>query len=283
MYGFRGYHREILGPWLPSGCRVDIVSGMLLKGFDLKSRIAIFLMLPLILLLGAATSGGVHHTVTKGVTLYRISVSYGVPLKTLMEANRLSSPSAVKVGQKVFVPGAKAMVKVEPYVPLSAKERKSLEKSLENAPELRPPPEMPASPAGADLIWPILGKINSPFGMRGKAFHAGMDIGSPGYQEVRAAMDGEVILARNSGTGYGKLVVLRHAGDLSTIYGHLNVIIAKEGEGVRQGQSIGGVGSTGRSTGPHLHFEVRSGGRPVDPLPNLPPTIEDLLEKAGKK
>lgn len=96
-------------------------------------------------------------------------------------------------------------------------------------------------------------------------------------------MDGEVILSIKSRTGYGNVVVLRHDLGYTSIYGHMNVIIAKDGEAVRQGQAIGGVGSTGKSTGPHLHFELRHDGRPIDPLPILPMTIEDLLEKAAKR
>lgn len=93
-----------------------------------------------------------------------------------------------------------------------------------------------------------------------------------------------MILARNSRTGYGNVIVLRHDQGVNTIYGHMNVIIAQEGETVRQGQAIGGVGSTGRSTGPHLHFELRRNGKPLDPLPHMPMTIEQLLENAaGKK
>jgi murein DD-endopeptidase MepM/ murein hydrolase activator NlpD len=133
------------------------------------------------------------------------------------------------------------------------------------------------------MMWPIQGKINSPFGPRGKRLHAGIDIGSPSYQEVKASMDGEVLLARHSRTGYGNVVVLRHDLGYATIYGHMNVIIAKEGESVRQGQAIGGVGSTGKSTGPHLHFEIRHGGRPVDPQAILPMTIEEFLEHASKR
>ena len=238
---------------------------------------------------------GVYYTVTKGVTLYRISQAYKVPLAKLMEANKLNSPSAVKVGQKVLIPGAKVVLPVDPYVPLSPSEKHKLERSLEPG---EPPPSSPSveetkekgegeKPPWAgkelDIIWPIQGKINSPFGPRGKGFHAGIDIGSPSYQEVKAAMDGEVILARQTQTGYGKVVILRHDLGFSSIYGHLNVIIAREGEAVRLGQSIGGVGSTGRSTGPHLHFELRHDSRPLNPLPLLPQTIEDLLEKARKK
>ena len=234
---------------------------------------------------------GVYHTVTKGVTLYRIGQAYRIPIARLMEINHLSSPSAIRVGEKLFIPGAKMVLKVDPYVPLSPVEKKNLERSLEVE---EPPPPVAVAGKGEgekpprwgkemDIIWPIQGKINSPYGLRGKSFHSGIDIGSPDYQEVKAAMDGEVILARDSNTGYGKLVVLRHDRRFSTIYGHLNVIIAQEGEAVRQGQAIGGVGSTGKSTGPHLHFEIRHDGRPLDPLPLLPQTIEELLEKASKK
>jgi len=134
--------------------------------------------------------------------------------------------------------------------------------------------------AGHHLAHP--GEDHSPFGPRGQSFHAGIDIGSPSYQEVKAAMDGEVILARQTQTGYGKVVILRHDLGFSTIYGHLNVVIAREGETVRLGQSIGGVGSTGRSTGPHLHFELRHDSRPLNPLPLLRRRLRIFWKKPGK-
>jgi murein DD-endopeptidase MepM/ murein hydrolase activator NlpD len=239
-----------------------------------------------------AQKNGVYHPVTKRVTLYRISLAYKIPLAKLMEANSLASPSALKVGQKLFIPGATSVLRVDPSVPHSTNERWDLEKSLESEEKASAPDYSPVGEKGKslghgkelDVIWPIQGKINSYFGPRGKKFHAGIDIASPSYQEVKAAKDGEVILARNSRTGYGNVVVLRHDQGLTTIYGHMNVIIAQEGEAVRQGQAIGGVGSTGRSTGPHLHFELRQNGRPLDPMPYMPMTIEQLLENAtGKK
>jgi len=259
--------------------------------FLLISLISSLFLISFLVSPATARKKGVYHVVAKGVTLYRISQAYKVPIAKLMEANGLSSPSAVKVGSRIFIPGAKAVLHVEPYVPLSAREKKDLERSLER--EEKPIPAE-RSPEGGrqgppwlgkelDLIWPIQGKINSRFGPRGKNFHKGIDIASPSYQEVKAAMDGEVIFARNSRTGYGNVVVLRHDLGFSTIYGHMNVIIAKEGEAVRLGQAIGGVGSTGKSTGPHLHFELRHDGRPLDPLPLLPMTVEELLEKASKR
>lgn len=261
--------------------------GVLLGSLAASLFLISFLVSPSI-----ASKKGVYHVVTQRVTLYRISQTYRVSIAKLMEANGLSSPSAIKVGSKIFIPGAKAVLHVEPYVPLSAREKGDLERSLEMEEKLIPAEPSPAGPGNRrppwlgkelDLIWPIQGKINSPFGPRGKNFHKGIDIASPSYQEVKAAMDGEVILARNSRSGYGNVVVLRHDRGFSTVYGHMNVIIAQEGEAVRLGQAIGGVGSTGKSTGPHLHFELRHDGRPLDPLPLLPMTVEELLEKASKR
>jgi lipoprotein NlpD len=266
------------------------------KAISFRGKLFLFFFLLLSFVLPGPSSAsppkkGVYHPVGKGVTLYRISLAYKVPIAKILEANGLSSPSALKTGQKLFIPGAAAVLAVEPTPPLSPRERQDLETSLES--EDRPMPPGLSGPAAKekppwygkelDIIWPIQGKINSPYGPRGGRLHAGIDIASPSYQEVKAAMDGEVILARSSATGYGNVVVLRHDSGLNTVYGHMNVIIGREGESVRQGQAIGGVGSTGRSTGPHLHFELRHQGKPLDPLPHLPMTIEQLLENAGKK
>jgi murein DD-endopeptidase MepM/ murein hydrolase activator NlpD len=263
---------------------------VLVYGVLLNLLIASLFFILFFPLTAIAKKNGVYHPVAKGVTLYRISLAYKIPITKLMEANGLTSPSALKVGRKIFIPGAKAVLSVAPSLPLSPLEKKDLESSLETE-------EKPIFSAGVekeigkppwlgkelDIIWPIQGKINSPFGPRRKKLHAGIDIASPSYQEVKAAMDGEVILSIKSRTGYGNVVVLRHDLGYTSIYGHMNVIIAKDGEAVRQGQAIGGVGSTGKSTGPHLHFELRHDGRAIDPLPILPMTIEDLLEKAAKR
>jgi murein DD-endopeptidase MepM/ murein hydrolase activator NlpD len=121
------------------------------------------------------------------------------------------------------------------------------------------------SPSAAGLVWPVLGPVTSPFGWRWGRLHEGIDIGVPAGTPIRAAAAGTVIYAGWLG-GYGNLVVIDHGGGLATAYGHQSSIAAGSGAYVSQGQVIGYVGSTGHSTGPHLHFEVRVNGVPVDPL-----------------
>lgn len=115
------------------------------------------------------------------------------------------------------------------------------------------------------LAWPVNGPITSGFGQRWGRLHAGIDIGVGFGTPIGAAAGGIVIHAGWLG-GYGNLVVIDHGGGLSTAYGHQQAIYVRNGQQVGQGQVIGEVGSTGNSTGPHLHFEVRVGGSPVDPL-----------------
>ncbi|MGI8594059.1 MAG: murein hydrolase activator EnvC family protein [Solirubrobacteraceae bacterium] len=115
------------------------------------------------------------------------------------------------------------------------------------------------------LIWPINGSISSPFGMRWGRLHAGIDIPAPVGTPIRAADSGKVILAGSQG-GYGNYTCIQHSGSMSTCYAHQSSIGVSVGQSVRQGQVIGATGNTGNSTGPHLHFEVRINGTPVDPV-----------------
>jgi murein DD-endopeptidase MepM/ murein hydrolase activator NlpD len=115
------------------------------------------------------------------------------------------------------------------------------------------------------FIWPVNGPLTSPFGMRWGRLHAGIDIGVGFGTPIRAAAAGTVIYSGWLG-GYGNLVVIDHGSGLSTAYGHQQAVYVGQGAGVAQGDVIGEVGSTGNSTGPHLHFEVRVNGSPVDPL-----------------
>jgi murein DD-endopeptidase MepM/ murein hydrolase activator NlpD len=102
-------------------------------------------------------------------------------------------------------------------------------------------------------------------------FHTGIDLVEPFGSPVYAADDGIVALVGNSSQGYGRYVVIAHSGGLDTLYGHLSTALVKIGQLVVQGQTIGLEGSTGNSTGPHLHFELRIKQQPIDPTPYLPP------------
>lgn len=144
------------------------------------------------------------------------------------------------------------------------------------------PPATPINANGSQLIWPAHGvSIAQPFGPSPYPFepafggyphfHTGIDLAGPFGTPIMAAADGIVAAADVSTVGYGDHVIIAHAGGLLTLYGHLEAMMVKPGEAVKAGQVIGLLGSTGNSTGPHCHFEVRVSGTPVDPRPFLPP------------
>lgn len=124
---------------------------------------------------------------------------------------------------------------------------------------------------GVPAIWPVSGRVTSEFGMRssprgrGSKHHPGMDIAAPPGSRVEATAAGRVTFAGGS-RGYGRMVVVDHGGDLKTVYAHLSSVFAREGQAVRPGDLLGTVGMTGNTTGPHLHYEVRFRGEPVDPM-----------------
>jgi murein DD-endopeptidase MepM/ murein hydrolase activator NlpD len=129
--------------------------------------------------------------------------------------------------------------------------------------------------SGKKLLWPVHGPISSPFGPRTNPifgtpeFHTGIDIAADSGLPIVAAAAGKVIYAGVM-QGYGNVVIIDHGGALATLYAHMSVLGASVGEAVSQGQRIGAVGCTGLCTGPHLHFETRVGGTPVQPLDLLP-------------
>lgn len=134
------------------------------------------------------------------------------------------------------------------------------------------PPAQEGAPTS--LSWPVTGPITSPFGWRHNPFggapdfHQGLDIGVGTGTTVTAAASGTVIMAQWYG-GYGNYILIDHGGGISTGYGHLSAFYVSAGQHVTRGQAIAASGSTGMSTGPHLHFEVRKNGKPIDPSPWL--------------
>jgi len=124
--------------------------------------------------------------------------------------------------------------------------------------------------------WPLKQvQITSPFGQRGQQSHEGIDLRARVGTPVFAAEEGKVLYAGRRISGYGKMVVLRHPGGLSTIYAHNSQLIVRKGQKVKKGQKIAISGNSGQSRGPHLHFEIRHGVNAVDPLKLLPPAFPD--------
>ncbi|MFA5028695.1 MAG: M23 family metallopeptidase, partial [Candidatus Methylomirabilota bacterium] len=125
---------------------------------------------------------------------------------------------------------------------LTAPERQQLEDSLQEEIASPEAPTVSSPPSEPLLVWPVAGRLNSPFGPRRSRFHTGIDLGAPQGDPVVAAADGRVLYARASRGPLGKTVVLEHADGLRTVYAHLSRLEAREGEAVRQGESIGAVG-----------------------------------------
>ncbi len=188
----------------------------------------------------------VIHVVQPGENLYRIALAHGVELSELARVNGIADPARIEVGRRLVVPGR--------FVE-------------EGAPA--PPAPAPSPPAAGAWAWPVDGPVYSRFGSRGEGgWHTGIDITVPDGTDVRAARDGSVTFAGRQGR-YGILVILEHGDGTTTWYAHLRAARARVGRTVRRGDIVGTTGRTGNSTGPHLHFEIRSEGKPVDPLPFL--------------
>ncbi|MCD6363269.1 MAG: peptidoglycan DD-metalloendopeptidase family protein [Synergistetes bacterium] len=190
---------------------------------------------------------GVFHKVSKGETLKKIARMYKVKLESIKKYN--PNVKTLKPGMLVFIPGGKLKRGGLPSRPRWLASRLSRKR----------------------FIWPVYGRITSKFGWRRSPFsrrmefHPGLDIRGAVGKPIRASRSGRVKYAGWQ-RGYGLVIVVDHGGGWETRYAHCSRIYVRVGQYVRQGQIIGRVGNTGRSTGPHLHFEIRNRGRPVNPL-----------------
>jgi murein DD-endopeptidase MepM/ murein hydrolase activator NlpD len=147
--------------------------------------------------------------------------------------------------------------------------------------------QVPADAVPGMFRIPVRGaRLTSPFGFRvhpiygTTRLHTGMDLAAPAGTPIKAAADAVVVSAGPHG-GYGLAVVLDHGSALATLYGHMSRLDVRPGDVVHRGDQIGLVGSTGASTGPHVHFEVRVAGSPVDPTPYLRPPLPVGEERAS--
>lgn len=194
---------------------------------------------------------GVYHVVEKHQTLYRICKTYGVDIKEVASINRIKDHGRIQVGQKVFIPGANRVLKVEVYIEDVVEETGHQEKVAYKK---------------VNFIWPVEGKMSDVFDESESKRHTGIDLSTSAGTPIKASGPGKIIYSGNTIRGYGNLIILRHSEEFVTIYGHNEVNLVEEGDWVERGQVIGKVGQTGRATGPHLHFEIRKNNKSVDPL-----------------
>jgi lipoprotein NlpD len=203
----------------------------------------------------ARPNRGVFHVVKPGENLFRIGQAYGLSADELARANGIRDSRQIAVGQKIFIPGATRQLPVEIITPSDAPV------ASRGAPQ--------ADPATPAFSWPVSGSVNSGFGPRGSSFHDGLDIAAPEGTPVHAVEDGGVIYSDQL-RGYGNIVIIRHGGGIVSVYAHNQVNLVRDGQQVARGDVIARVGSTGRVTGPHLHFEIRKNNLAQDPLLYLP-------------
>jgi murein DD-endopeptidase MepM/ murein hydrolase activator NlpD len=194
------------------------------------------------------------HVVQRGETAYSISRRYGTTVAALAQANGLADATRLSVGQRLRVPAGEGV------------ELASIPPGRGDWSRADPR----GQPGSLSLAWPVGGSPTSGFGVRNGAHHDGLDIPMPRGTPVRAAESGRVIHSGSGLAGYGNLVILRHAGRISTVYAHNRRNLVRVGEFVERGQVIAEVGESGNATTPHLHFEVRRDGSPIDPLRYLP-------------
>ncbi len=206
-------------------------------------------------------------------TLYSIGKKFGINYRLIARRNHISYPYRIYIGQRLYI---------DRQAPLSHDPTAGKIRSISKAPPKKhrtvhkkriaskSAHKTKAKGYTGRLLWPVKGTVTSKFGRRGSRMHDGIDINAREGTPVHAAASGEVVYADSRLSGYGKLIIIRHGKNLFTAYGHNQRMLVRKGTKVRAGDVIGRVGHTGRASGPHLHFEVRQGSTPVNPLAYLP-------------
>jgi murein DD-endopeptidase MepM/ murein hydrolase activator NlpD len=216
---------------------------------------------------------GKYHRVQGGETLQRIAKYYRVSVQDLAEWNNIENNKGLVKGMKLYLPPRPPKVwnKKLPHI--------------KDAPEVQGEARYSAPVqtfrGKGEYVWPTQGRISSPFGIRNGRRHDGLDIAAPRGTPIVASRSGTVVFSDRL-SGYGKVVIVKHPGNYFTTYAHCHKIVTKKGKKVKQGQKIALVGNTGRSTGNHLHFEIRHGQKARNPLFFLPVKKGSQAEKLKK-
>jgi murein DD-endopeptidase MepM/ murein hydrolase activator NlpD len=243
-----------------------------------------------------ASAASSVHVVNHGDTLLSISRSNHVPVAELARANKLDASSKLKLGMKITVPGAKtaaaapvaqpaavavaAAPAAAPLAPPVTKVAAATAGPQQTAHLAQATAKMDDAPAAETPVkaseatgalptfrWPVRGKVITAYGAKanGKA-NDGINLAVPEGTPVKAAEDGVVAYSGNELKGYGNLVLVRHSNGYVTAYAHASELLVKRGDTIKRGQVIAKSGQSGEVGSPQLHFEIRKGSSPVDPL-----------------
>lgn len=251
----------------------------------------LFLLLALLLSGGCSSSRGVYHTVHEGQTLYRIGKVYGVDERYLARINRIEDPSQLRVGSRIYIPGADrvkdvpVLIRPEKSAP-SAPPAPSSPAVVRKAPPAPAPsgPEKAKAPAvskpkaaGATtetvrgrFDWPLKGPLLKKFGSAGESPVKGLEISASPGTPIRSAAAGRVIYSGDGIRTYGNLIILKHDNDYFTVYGFNQKNIVDVGTFVSKGERIALSGTPPAGGKPRLYFEIRRGKEAVDPIFYLP-------------
>ena len=228
-----------------------------------------------------ATTGPYVHTVAPGETLMQISRHYKKPLSEIAKANNIAPHTMVKMGDRIIIPGMQAAAPTPPApvaqqkpaaptkvaaLPTNTTAR-TITPANDNPVSEKDKPDTTAASSMPTFRWPVRGRVITGFGPKPSGQqNDGINVAVPEGTPVKAAEDGVVAYAGNELKTYGNLVLVRHANGYVTAYAHASEILVKRDEPIKRGQVIAKSGQTGNVTSPQLHFEIRKGSNPVDPL-----------------
>ena len=223
-----------------------------------------------------ATSGTFTHTIASGESLYTIARRYEVTTQSLVQANSLESPDKIVVGQKVIIPGRADLLSTKAPVARTASvsetiapvpAQQTLPQAAPNTLQATTAPAAETVMSGSDKFrWPVSGRVLVDFAA---SKGTGINIEAAEGASIKAAENGTVIYVGSGVEGYGNLILIRHPNGYVSAYAHLGSMNVAKGTNVSRGDTIGAAGKTGSVTKPQLHFELRKGATPVDPVPLL--------------
>ena len=228
-----------------------------------------------------APARGVYHTVQKGQTLYKISQVYGVEEIYLARINKISDPTQLHIGDRIYIPGATTVKTVPATVTHSKPQQKPKpQKTAKPATKQTPtassktttkssPPKNPSVGKG-EFIWPVKGKLVKKFNSNSSVGSKGIEVSVKNGTPVSSAAAGKVIYSGDGISGYGNLLIVRHDDTFFTVYGYNKKNLVQTGDFVSKGEKIALSGKPPSGGEPRIYFEIRYGKKPVNPLSYLP-------------